>query len=163
VRWRRWLAPLPGCVDLRIRDPVVSLRSTTGYKLKSLRLEEISFVGLQISRSRRDYGLLRMIRKRSLGIARSPIPAGIKACSRWSSAATPPDSSRILILTPAGVPASIEIPFVIIHPGLLEKFDQLLSERLMPMMFLLIGDVYPDGRFHRLAHREGGISLLPPE
>jgi hypothetical protein len=31
------LAPLPGCSSSHITHPVVSLRSTTGYKLKSLR------------------------------------------------------------------------------------------------------------------------------
>jgi hypothetical protein len=33
----------PGCVVSWICHPVVSLRSTTGYKLKSLRLEESMF------------------------------------------------------------------------------------------------------------------------
>jgi hypothetical protein len=34
------LAPRPGCGSFRITDPVVSLRSTTGYKLESLRDED---------------------------------------------------------------------------------------------------------------------------
>ena len=31
------LTPLPGCVIRRAGNPVVSLRSTTGYRLESLR------------------------------------------------------------------------------------------------------------------------------
>ena len=33
-----WLAPLPGCCFREIRGPVVSLCSTTGYRMRSLRL-----------------------------------------------------------------------------------------------------------------------------
>ena len=35
------LAPLPGCESFRVANPVVSLRSTTGYRLLSLRDTEI--------------------------------------------------------------------------------------------------------------------------
>ena len=54
--------------------PVVSLRSTTGYKRRSLRLPLIQ-----------NY------------------PGGISSCSRWLSAATPPDIRRDMNRTPAGV------------------------------------------------------------
>jgi len=99
----KMLAPLPGCMMLRTGNPVVSLRSTTGYTLSSLR----------------DMGF----RHHAPMFRGAPIPApgatrntpnsavldagGIPACSRWLSEerATPPDSKSPFSRTPAGVPA----------------------------------------------------------
>jgi hypothetical protein len=44
----RPLAPLPGCGSSHVTHPVVSLRSTTGYKLASLRDEDNQ--GIQLAR-----------------------------------------------------------------------------------------------------------------
>ena len=79
------LAPLPGCVMRRAGNPVVSLRSTTGYRLESLRDKD---------------GRSRAIRSSDAG--------GIPACSRWLSPrmrATPPETRPPFFRAPAGVPA----------------------------------------------------------
>jgi hypothetical protein len=83
----KMLAPLPGCVMRRAANPVVSLRSTTGYKLESLR-----------------DGAFRVSCLLDAG--------GIPACSRWSSEAraTPPVLNSHFIRTPPGVPACAAHP-----------------------------------------------------
>ena len=81
----KMLAPRRGAWRLGPLVPVVSLRSTTGYKLLSLRDE---------------YGRGSFVYSADAG--------GIRACSRWSSPrprATPPDTRFQIIRTPAGVPA----------------------------------------------------------
>ena len=79
---RTTLAPLPGCGMGGFLGPVVSLRSTTGYRRSSLRDVDA--------------------RCRSF-----PEAGGFTSCSRWlrSSATTPPDHVSHEIRTPAGVPA----------------------------------------------------------
>ena len=79
---RTTLAPLPGCGMGGFLGPVVSLRSTTGYRRSSLRDVDA--------------------RCRSF-----PEAGGFTSCSRWlrSSATTPPDHVSQEIRTPAGVPA----------------------------------------------------------
>jgi hypothetical protein len=83
------LAHRPGCVTRSTGHPVVSLRSTTGYRLLSLRDAYHQLFDAE----------------------------GIPACSRWSSeerlsavalakvGATPPDHRPPFSRTPAGVPA----------------------------------------------------------
>lgn len=58
---------------------------------------------------------------------------------------------------------SIEIPLIVCDPRFLEKFDEFLAESLVPVVFLLVGDVFLYGNLHGFAHREGGKTHLPPE
>ena len=48
LTYRRTLAPLPGCGSSRVTNPVVSLRSTTGYRLGSLRDQQDQ--GIELAR-----------------------------------------------------------------------------------------------------------------
>jgi hypothetical protein len=111
-------APLPGCVGRRAGNPVVSLRSTTGYKLLSLRdgrrrVKPVSQSGAGgnpvWSSSWIDAGGIPVGCRWSHSLrTRSSDAGGIPACSRWSSPrmrATPPDTRPRIIRTPAGVPA----------------------------------------------------------
>jgi hypothetical protein len=94
----KMLAPLPGCDFVSLSNPVVSLRSTTGYRLESLRDK---------------FGRPAFIRSSDAGgnpsWSISQIDAGgIPACSRWSSPrprAIPPEPRFPFFRTPEGVPA----------------------------------------------------------
>ena len=119
------LAPLPGCVPWTRSHPVVSLRSTTGYRLKSLRDKFVrrrfdcpQFVRSRFVRSRfvrsrfvrSRFVRSRFVRSRFVRsrFVRSSDAGGIPACSRWSSPrmrATPPVPRPPVFRTPAGVPA----------------------------------------------------------
>ena len=92
------LAPLPGCALRRVGNPVVSLRSTTGYRLLSLRDEKRR--AKPIRRVDASGILVWSIRRFDAG--------GIRACSRWLSEerATPPENRPQSTRTPAGVPAN---------------------------------------------------------
>jgi hypothetical protein len=88
------LAPRRGAEIDCVRLPVVSLRSTTGYKLASRRDADSG-----------KFASLSQISSSDFGLSAIPDARGIKACSRWLSGATPPEPNIRFIGTPAGVPA----------------------------------------------------------
>ncbi len=110
-----------------IYDPVVSLRSTTGYRLRS-RWDHSDFA---VSDHFADVGkTIQMLKNAGkiiddLMLIRytcySPVykgctdAGGISSCSRWLSGATPPDLNPSESRTPAGVPA---IAHHALHPHL---------------------------------------------
>ena len=100
-------APLPGCVMRRAGNPVVSLRSTTGYMLSSLR-----DLGLCHDAARFRDAMNPVAHASTDMIATSSDAGGIPACSRWSSEAraTPPDHRPPSSRTPAGVSAHPALP-----------------------------------------------------
>jgi hypothetical protein len=94
---RTTLAPLPGCGMGGFLGPVVSLRSTTGYRRSSLRDVDARCRSFPEA----DHSPLPIIpRSRSF-----PEAGGFTSCSRWlrSNATTPPDHVSHEIRTPAGV------------------------------------------------------------
>ena len=105
-----------GCVSCH--DPVVSLRSTTGYRLRS-RWDHSDFAVFDyfgdfhqmIPIGTTDTGYIpshtRNGEQGPTAIGTTDT-GGISSCSRWLSAATPPDLNPSEFRTPAGVPAKVQ-------------------------------------------------------
>ncbi len=88
----------------------------------------------------------------------------VKEGSRGSRSA-PPERRPTCRPGPGGVKeasrTSIQVSRIVLHPGTIKHFDQLLSEHSLAMMFFLVFDVSPNLGDGRWAERKDGVPVLP--
>lgn len=129
------------------------------------------FLGEEEWKVRRgDFGSPRLAARHFSGQEQGFKAGGFPACSRWLSAAAPPDHVVSGTAPRQGVLAggllagdSIEVTLVVFDAGFQEEPDELLTKGFVPVVFLLAGDVVLHRRFRRSADGEGCISFLPME